>query len=78
MSAQPVGVARLLSIVAAMLTILILADQLLGGRIRFALERELEGRARRRVRAHRQSFTPGAELVIRRAEEITEEAASDE
>ena len=78
MSAQPTGLARWLSIMAAALTVLILADQLLGGRVRLALEAELDRRSRRRARTGRESFTPGAELVIARAEEITEEAAEDE
>ena len=67
---------RLVSLLAAMITVLLLADQLLDGRIRRWLEAELDGRARRRARSHREGFTPGAELVIARAEEILEEEAA--
>lgn len=72
MSSQPIR--SLLSVIAGILTIVILADQLLDGRIRRALEAWLDHRPRDR----REGFTPGAELVIARAEEITEEAARDE
>lgn len=65
--------ARFLSIVAAGLTVLILADQLLDGRIRRTIELSLDRRSRRR---DRQTWTPGAELVIARAEEILEEEAT--
>jgi hypothetical protein len=71
---EQAGVARFVSLVAAMLTVMILADQLLDGRIRRALEAAIDGRPR--PRPAWEPFTPGAELVIRRAEEITREEGS--
>jgi hypothetical protein len=68
---EQAGLGRFVSLIAAVLTVLILADQLLDGRIRRALELALDGRPR--ARPAWESFTPGAEHVIRRAEEITRE-----
>ena len=68
---EQAGLARFVSLIAAVLTVMILADQLLDGRIRRALEHAIDGKPR--ARPSWEPFTPGAEHVIRRAEEITRE-----
>lgn len=69
--------AWILSIVASALSILILLDAFSHGEVRRWLDRRADELAGRRPRSRREPWTPGAELVIRRATELTEEASRD-